>query len=241
VQLRYIAVSASDVSSNCLRPCSIIIFEKLIVTQLVKKFPVCYIGRSCCRWIPFWAWITHSDLKKNLFETHFNITIPPAFRSHMLSVPFMFSYPNSAFVSRLSHAWRMPRPLHHPWFDHAKNTGAKLPCENHIIIKLFIFPNTFIILSARLAYCNGFDQRIARQRLRKHGPTRNSRTTGLCKPLLGNSPVNTFQHTRHATMNEPVFYVMTSRINGWSCVFYAVTSPTIGELCFLCVVRAEGL
>jgi hypothetical protein len=43
-------------------------------------------------------------------------------------------------------------------------------------------------------------QRTAMQRLRKHGPTCNNRTTGLCNPLLGNSPVNTFQHTRHAKM-----------------------------------------
>jgi hypothetical protein len=44
-------------------------------------------------------------------------------------------------------------------------------------------------------YCNGFDRRIARQQLCKHGPT--------CK-------------------------------NGGGCVFYAVMSPTIGKLCFLC-------
>jgi hypothetical protein len=54
-------------------------------------------------------------------------------------------------------------------------------------------------------YCTGFHQRIARQRLRKHAPTRNNTTTGLFNPLLGNSPVNTFQHARHATMEEVVF------------------------------------
>jgi hypothetical protein len=42
-----------------------------------------------------------------------------------------------------------------------------------------------------LVYCNGFDQCIVRQRLRKHGPTRNNRTTGVCNPFLGNGLVNT--------------------------------------------------
>jgi hypothetical protein len=40
-------------------------------------------------------------------------------------------------------------------------------------------------------YCNGLDQRIARQRPRKHGPTPSSRTTGLCNPFIGNGLVNT--------------------------------------------------
>jgi hypothetical protein len=39
-------------------------------------------------------------------------------------------------------------------------------------------------------YCNGSDEHIARQRLRKHGPTRNNRK-GLCNPFLGNGSVNT--------------------------------------------------
>jgi hypothetical protein len=75
-------------------------------------------------------------------------------------------------------------------------------------------------------YCNESYPRIARQRLRKH-PTRNNKTTGLCNPLLGSSPVNTFQHTRHATMEEDMFSMR------WRHQQYGS--------CFLCVVRAEGL
>jgi hypothetical protein len=41
-------------------------------------------------------------------------------------------------------------------------------------------------------YCNGFDQCMARQRLRRHGPTRNNRTTGLCNPFPSNTSVNIF-------------------------------------------------
>jgi hypothetical protein len=39
-------------------------------------------------------------------------------------------------------------------------------------------------------YCKGIDQRIARHLLRKHGPKRNNRMTGLCNPFLGNGSVN---------------------------------------------------
>jgi hypothetical protein len=41
------------------------------------------------------------------------------------------------------------------------------------------------------SYCNGFEQRTIRQRLRKHDPTRNNGRTGLCNPFLGNGSVNT--------------------------------------------------
>jgi hypothetical protein len=45
--------------------------------------------------------------------------------------------------------------------------------------------------------------------------------------LLGNGPVNTFQHTPRKQWRNLFFYAMTSRNNGGSCVFYVVTSPTI--------------
>jgi hypothetical protein len=54
-------------------------------------------------------------------------------------------------------------------------------------------------------YCNGFDERIDRQRLCNHGPTPINRITGLCNQLLVHSPVNTFQHTRQAAMEETEF------------------------------------
>jgi hypothetical protein len=56
-------------------------------------------------------------------------------------------------------------------------------------------------------YCNRFDQCNARQRLRKQGPTRNNnkKKKGLWNPLLRNSPLNTFQHICHATMDVAVF------------------------------------
>jgi hypothetical protein len=44
--------------------------------------------------------------------------------------------------------------------------------------------------TAKFYCCNGVDQRIARQRLPKHGPISNSRTTGLWNPFLDNGSVN---------------------------------------------------
>jgi hypothetical protein len=40
-------------------------------------------------------------------------------------------------------------------------------------------------------YSDGFDQRIIEHRLRKHGPTRNNKTTVLCNLFLGSGAVNT--------------------------------------------------
>jgi hypothetical protein len=59
-------------------------------------------------------------------------------------------------------------------------------------------------------YCNIFDQRIARQQLCKHGPTRNNRKgcflyrprwaaveqQGFMKPVLNNGAVNTLPRKR---------------------------------------------
>jgi hypothetical protein len=73
----------------------------------------------------------------------------------------------------------------------------------------------------RREQCNGFDQRTAMQRLRRHGPARRNRT-GLCNPLLGNSPVNAFQHTRQAAMEEPVFSTRWRRQQYRDYVFNAV-------------------
>jgi hypothetical protein len=55
-----------------------------------------------------------------------------------------------------------------------------------------------------LSYCNGVDQRIARQRLRKHGPTRKNRTTGLCNQFLGNGSI---KPSREQAAMETVFSV----------------------------------
>jgi hypothetical protein len=51
-------------------------------------------------------------------------------------------------------------------------------------------------------YCNGFDQRVARQRLRKHGPRRNNIWgcvfyVGRAKPSAGNGPMNSQSNTWH--------------------------------------------
>jgi hypothetical protein len=74
--------------------------------------------------------------------------------------------------------------------------------------------NYLIATTVNGKYCNGFDQRVARQQLCEHGPTRNN--GGTC-----------------------VFYAMTSRNNGGSCVFYGVTSPTIETV--FSVIRAEPI
>jgi hypothetical protein len=76
-------------------------------------------------------------------------------------------------------------------------------------------------------YSNGFDQRIARQRLLKHGTTRNNRTTGLCNPLLGNSPVNTFQHMCRAKMEEAVFSMRWRHQQYGSCAFCTWSVPKV--------------
>jgi hypothetical protein len=66
-------------------------------------------------------------------------------------------------------------------------------------------------------YCYGFDQRIARQRFRKHGPTRNSRTTELCNPFLGNGSVNTLPRR----CNDVTTIVLSYQVTCVFCAFCA--------------------
>jgi hypothetical protein len=74
--------------------------------------------------------------------------------------------------------------------------------------------------------------------------------TDLINALTGNSSVNTVQHNNRTMGSlQPVARQKPSKHlpkhvpcnNGGSCVFYVVTSPTIWDLCFMGVVRAEGL
>jgi hypothetical protein len=46
--------------------------------------------------------------------------------------------------------------------------------ENHTKLRRVNFLNK-VNIEAYVTYCYGFDQRVVRQRLRKHGPTRNNR------------------------------------------------------------------
>jgi hypothetical protein len=69
-------------------------------------------------------------------------------------------------------------------------------------------------------YCNRFDQRIARQGLRKHGPTRDNKTTEICNPFLGNGSINTLPRR----CNDVTTTVHSYRV---TCVFCVVRAAAV--------------
>jgi hypothetical protein len=92
-------------------------------------------------------------------------------------------------------------------------------------IKVLFIPCRFVF--SYVAYCNGFDQRVARQQLCKHGPTRNSRWGCVfyvvrATPSAGNGPINSQSDTWHV-------FSLSAPWNNRGAVF------------FMCVVRAERI
>jgi len=82
----------------CLTPCSSVLLKKLIVTQLVKKFPAFYGTRS---------FITAFTRARQMYpvqtlncfpKIHSNIILPSAPRSSELSLHFRLSNQNTVYI-----------------------------------------------------------------------------------------------------------------------------------------------
>ena len=61
------------------------------------------------------------NIPNDLFNIHFNITLPSKSRSSKQSLYLGFPRQNSACVSLLPHSYHMSPPYHHPWFYHRNN------------------------------------------------------------------------------------------------------------------------
>jgi hypothetical protein len=103
--------------------------EKLIIPQLLKKFPAFYETRRFItafirsRHLPlFWARLIKSMPPPHLFwKIHFNIILPSTPGSSKWSSSLRFPHQNPAYTSPLPHTCYLPSPSQHSWFDHPNN------------------------------------------------------------------------------------------------------------------------
>jgi len=149
--------------------------EKLIVTQLLKKFPAFYgtprfitLFTTARHWSLCWAiWIRSTTYHP--ISIHSNITFPSTPRSSELSPTFVITDQHFERIYHRSHERYVPRPSHHPWFNHPNNIWWSvqvmkllimesspvfcLLCRNILFsilfsksIKLFLSLNTYLLL-----------------------------------------------------------------------------------------------
>jgi hypothetical protein len=114
-----------------------VLLEKLIVTQLVKKFPTFYgtrrfitkFTRARHRSIPWARWIQPTASNPTPLKTHSNIILRSTVRSSERSLPFRFS----------DHISPLPCVLHvlpilSPWLDRPNNNSWRVQVMKKITI-----------------------------------------------------------------------------------------------------------
>jgi len=113
---------------NCERtPWSRVVLEKLVVTQVVRKFPA-FFGTE--GFLPF-SWDPLDPILNHMHpvhtfplyfpKIHSDVILPSTSRFTEWSALFMLSNQNVVYTYRLSHACYVPHPSHSPWFDHPNN------------------------------------------------------------------------------------------------------------------------
>jgi hypothetical protein len=118
------------------------IFEKLIVTQLVKKYSA-FLWNSkihyCVNKNPLLDPIlTHSNPVRSidpyLPKVHLNVIFPPTPRSSQWSLTFGPPNKNPVNTSPLPHACHMSRPPHH-WLNHPNNIRWRIQVMKFVIMQ----------------------------------------------------------------------------------------------------------
>jgi hypothetical protein len=119
-----------------------ILFEKLIVTQLVKKYPAFL-------WNPEVHYRVHTTppldpimsqlnpihpIDPYLPKVHLNVILPPTPRSSQWSLAFRPPNQNPVNTSPFPHACHMSSPPHPPWFNHPNNVRWRIQVMKFIIM-----------------------------------------------------------------------------------------------------------
>jgi hypothetical protein len=125
-----------------LTPWCRLLFEKLIVTQLVKKFPAFYgtrrfiiVFREARHWIVSWASWIHFAPSTCLPEVHLNVILPPTPRSSQWSLTSGPHNQNPINTSPLPHACHMSCPPHPPSFNHPNNIRRRIQAVKFITMQ----------------------------------------------------------------------------------------------------------
>jgi hypothetical protein len=112
-----------------LTPWCRILFEKLIVTRLVKKYPAFLrnpkVHHRVHKSLPLDPILSQPipvrPTDPYLPKVHLNIILPPTPRSSQWSLAFGPPNQNHVSTSPLPHAWHMSSPPHPPWFNYPNN------------------------------------------------------------------------------------------------------------------------
>jgi hypothetical protein len=129
--------------THSLTPWRTILFEKLIVTQLIKKIL-----------ISLWNSKDHHRLHKNppldpilsqpnpvrpidpyLPKIQLNVILTPMPESSQWSLTFGPPNQNSVNISPLPNACHMSRPSHLPWFNHPNNIWWRIQAVKFIVMQ----------------------------------------------------------------------------------------------------------
>jgi hypothetical protein len=134
-----------------------ILFEKLIVTQLVKKNPAFLrnpkVHHRVHKTPPLDPILSQPNpfrpIDPYLPKFHLNVILSPTPRSSQWSLAFRPPNQNPVSTSPLPHACHMSSPPHPPWFNHPKNIRRRIQ-----VMKLII--NIFNSAYFNLFHCTGF-------------------------------------------------------------------------------------
>ena len=124
-------------------PCSTVLFDELLVPQLVKKFSTFYetprlitvFTKACHLPLP-WVRQTAHILLSYFLQVHLKIILPPTPRSSKWFLSFRFPHHNPVCISLLSHTHHMPHSSHPPWLVR----GTKHEAPNYAVFSSILLP-----------------------------------------------------------------------------------------------------
>jgi hypothetical protein len=139
--------------THLITPWCKILFEKLIFTQFLKKYPAFLqnpmVHRRVHKSPPPDPILSQPNpfrpLDTYLPKSHLNVILPPTPRSSQWSLAFGPSNQNPVSTSSLPHACHMSSPPHPSWFNHPNNIRRRMQVMKLIIMQLPRDPSSYLL------------------------------------------------------------------------------------------------